>query len=704
MAASLSINAMQVDFASVLAIEHARMVRMFTSLEETWIKGFLEVSSSVFEGAVIELFDNANVIGVTIVSFVANRKMVITKNVFTEAFGLPAQIVVEMRMRSSGTDVPFKAPNKKKEMKVECQLLHDIVAKALCAKAGSFDAVTSEKFDLMVDISASLKVNWGHILFQTLVAMVHTPTKQSQGLAVQLSVLLERLVKADLGEFVKLHLLKVLNNRSVHTYMKKNLGVGPAGETKKVSGVTTSEKQFTTVSLQSLTNKPEKEAGETTKPEKAAVEKKNKKKEKVVPVVKKQVVVVKKLVEARSQAAAAKSKSGTSSGADSCPLAKLGATKKGQAAPKQKKVVDSSDLESTVSLHLVKIMKKQKTQRTRLAQRTAGDQAGFNHGPFPDILAGANDASIAGGLEYNMDTTTEMEGQADNASTAADQEEHVECTEKMEIEAVNNEHAIVVRYGPAQPAQQPITSAGKGICSPVEIREFNWTTHYLPKIDPTAKGKEILEDFSQPNPVEEHCLLVLKSAWEDVSSKMCEYDKWVHFHTVVSELFERRMLVLYKLYEMEIKKRVDEHCAKFNLAERSVNYDYMCIRFLNHELKEIVKQHRAQTAEKQPAQPEGRVEEIVWIVEDVEETEAMNSHEHQAQENEKQAQNEPDQEAEQEAPTESKITSIDSKAVSLDSKVDRRMDAQTFMKLDFGLYKRSFYEKMDTMVANVTSS
>ncbi|KZV38864.1 hypothetical protein F511_06922 [Dorcoceras hygrometricum] len=102
--------------------------------------------------------------------------MVITKDMFTAAFGLPTEgkigfldipkeTVVEMRRRFSGSNVPFRAPSKKKEMKMEFRLLHDIVAKALCAKAGSFDVVTSEKFDLMVAISAGLKVNWAHKLY-----------------------------------------------------------------------------------------------------------------------------------------------------------------------------------------------------------------------------------------------------------------------------------------------------------------------------------------------------------------------------------------------------------------------------------------------------------------------------------------------------------------------------------------------------------
>ncbi|KZV49302.1 hypothetical protein F511_23448 [Dorcoceras hygrometricum] len=210
-------------------------------------------ASPMYDGAVIERFAHAKVIAGTIVSFVANRKMVITKDVFAEAFGLttegmvgfidiPAKSVAKMRMRFSGTDFPFRASNKKKEMKVEYRLLHEIVAKALCTKAGSFDVVTSEKFDLMVAISAGLKMNWGYFLFQTLVAMVYTPNKQSQGFAVQMSVLLEKLVKTDLGESVKLHPQKVLNNRSVPTYTKKNPAVVPDGESSKASGDTAGEK------------------------------------------------------------------------------------------------------------------------------------------------------------------------------------------------------------------------------------------------------------------------------------------------------------------------------------------------------------------------------------------------------------------------------------------------------------------------------
>ncbi|KZV56191.1 hypothetical protein F511_23788 [Dorcoceras hygrometricum] len=220
-----------------------------------------------------------------------------------------------------------------------------------------------------------------------------------------------------------------------------------------------------------------------------------------------------------------------------------------------------------------------------------------------------------------------------------------------------------------------------------EIREINWATNFLPKIDPPGKGKEILEAFTRSNPVEEHCLLVIQSVWEAVSSKMSSYDEWARFR--------------------------NEHRAAFDTAAPSVNYDHMCLWFLERELKEIIKQHRyqrfqaglpllvpessatgyassddipqitwaearivskqgtnatAQETEEQPAQAEGQqvlaiehqaqeqpaqeedttmieqqaqehitIEEIPPVVKNVEEAEAIDSLEHQAQEEEQQA-------------------------------------------------------------------
>ncbi|KZV27908.1 lipoprotein [Dorcoceras hygrometricum] len=68
MAYSPFVNTLQVDFASVLAMEHTGMVRMFKSLEDTGLRGFLEGTTYVFENAVTEFFANAKIIARTIIS------------------------------------------------------------------------------------------------------------------------------------------------------------------------------------------------------------------------------------------------------------------------------------------------------------------------------------------------------------------------------------------------------------------------------------------------------------------------------------------------------------------------------------------------------------------------------------------------------------------------------------------------------------
>ncbi|KZV57797.1 hypothetical protein F511_22284 [Dorcoceras hygrometricum] len=199
MASSLFINTLQVDFASVLTMEHTGMVCMFKSLEDTGLRGFLEGTTYVFENVVTEIFANAKVIAGTIVSIVYN------------------QTIAKMCRRFSATDMPFKISSKKREMLFEYRLLYDIVAKSLCAKAGSFDTVICEKFEFMVAISGGLSVNWGRILFQRVLSMVQNPKKQSQGYTAPVIMVMETLVKADLGPSIKLHSQKVLTSKSVQS-------------------------------------------------------------------------------------------------------------------------------------------------------------------------------------------------------------------------------------------------------------------------------------------------------------------------------------------------------------------------------------------------------------------------------------------------------------------------------------------------------
>ncbi|KZV49974.1 protein ROOT PRIMORDIUM DEFECTIVE 1 [Dorcoceras hygrometricum] len=120
MASVLFVNALQVNFNSMLTMEHSGMVKMFKSLEDSGLIGFLN-------------------------------------NCQSRGCSMYSNTAVEIRRQFSGSDEPFMAPNKKRDMPIEFRLLHDIVAKALCAKSGSFDQVTSEKLDLMIANTAGLK-------------------------------------------------------------------------------------------------------------------------------------------------------------------------------------------------------------------------------------------------------------------------------------------------------------------------------------------------------------------------------------------------------------------------------------------------------------------------------------------------------------------------------------------------------------------
>ncbi|KZV57268.1 zinc finger CCCH domain-containing protein 8-like [Dorcoceras hygrometricum] len=73
--------------------------------------------------------------------------------------------------------------------------------------------------------------------------MVNTPKRQSQGFAIQISILVKNIVKENLRELVKLHPQKVLTSKSVQTYIKKNLDVKPTRGTSKQTEDTASNNE-----------------------------------------------------------------------------------------------------------------------------------------------------------------------------------------------------------------------------------------------------------------------------------------------------------------------------------------------------------------------------------------------------------------------------------------------------------------------------
>ncbi|KZV15935.1 hypothetical protein F511_08726 [Dorcoceras hygrometricum] len=582
MASSLFVNTLQVDFASVLTIEHTGMVRMFKSLEDTGLRGFLEGTTYVFENVVTEFFANAKVIAGTICS----RKLVIMEDMYSATFklptegmtslgGIPKETIAEMRRRFSATDMPFKTSSKKREMLFEYRLLHDIVAKSLCAKVGSFDTVTCEKFEFMVAIDAGLSVNWERILFQRLFSMVHNPKKQSQGYTVPIIIVMETLVKADLGASIKLHSQKVLMSKSVQSYIKKNQHIIPEGETSKYTEDTASKTEVSRSHLEepvvpeSLAIVNEKGVKTSKKRKQMGGGQKKQTKRVTKPATQ---TVERQSVEYRRLLAPTNFDSEEVSEPDSCPLVTRRCWRK--------QVSESLDSESTISLPLK------------------------DFGEFDD---------------EHLATGSKEPEKADHEQDA-----------QMGIDFQTENQGCETQLGFMNPADKVSNDIRNELAS-----------------------------------VEEHCQLLITTAWDNVSTRMTIFEEWLHFRKEVrikdissfepfvtieeqflewgeteevSDLFERRSLIMYKVLELELEKLYHEHLANFKLDVPFVNHDFLCTRRLHKELRMIAVVHRDHRVmeglslanHEQGAALSRSHQTNQQAAEDM----AMTSHEHQAQDNE----------------------------------------------------------------------
>ncbi|KZV41691.1 hypothetical protein F511_22319 [Dorcoceras hygrometricum] len=111
-------------------------------------------------------------------------------------------------------------------MKYEFRLLNVILANSVTVKAGSFDAVTHERFLLMKAIHFGLKINWSKFLFDILKEMVTKYSKQSKGFAARICVLLKSAPNLTLGEAKTFPPQKILTVKTVGTYVAKNTNIG----------------------------------------------------------------------------------------------------------------------------------------------------------------------------------------------------------------------------------------------------------------------------------------------------------------------------------------------------------------------------------------------------------------------------------------------------------------------------------------------
>ncbi|KZV50584.1 hypothetical protein F511_33555 [Dorcoceras hygrometricum] len=137
-------------------MEDTGMVQMFESLIATGLKNFLGCPAFFSEAALTEFFANGSVRDGLVVSTVNGVHVEFSEKVFAEAFELPIDgltdvsdvpknIVFDARSLFSASQNQVSISCLKKELKIEFCLLHDILAKTMFVKAGSFDAVTHKQ-------------------------------------------------------------------------------------------------------------------------------------------------------------------------------------------------------------------------------------------------------------------------------------------------------------------------------------------------------------------------------------------------------------------------------------------------------------------------------------------------------------------------------------------------------------------------------
>ncbi|KZV16157.1 dystroglycan-like [Dorcoceras hygrometricum] len=226
-------KAKHVDFESVLSMDDHEMVSMFEALMDSGLRGFLGCPAVVYEDALVDFFENASVRNGVIISTVGGQLVEISEAWFAEYFELPVDglgdlsempkdAIFDARSIVSLSGEPISLSGRKNQMKMPFHLLCDILAKAIFVKAGSFNAITVEKFSLITAVFCRIKMNWAKFLFSILKKMVSPGSKQAKGFAIQISLLLASFPSLELGESSEFPASKVLTKKTVHRFVSIN--------------------------------------------------------------------------------------------------------------------------------------------------------------------------------------------------------------------------------------------------------------------------------------------------------------------------------------------------------------------------------------------------------------------------------------------------------------------------------------------------
>ncbi|KZV24898.1 hypothetical protein F511_16557 [Dorcoceras hygrometricum] len=135
---------------------------------------------------------------------------------------IPKDAIFDARSIVSLSGEPISLSGRKNQMKFEFRLLCDIMAKAISVKAGSFNAITLEKFSLITAVVCSIRMNWAKILFSIFKKMVTPGSKKAKGFAIQISLLLANIPNLELGASSEFPASKILTKKTVHRFVSIN--------------------------------------------------------------------------------------------------------------------------------------------------------------------------------------------------------------------------------------------------------------------------------------------------------------------------------------------------------------------------------------------------------------------------------------------------------------------------------------------------
>ncbi|KZV36664.1 hypothetical protein F511_41188 [Dorcoceras hygrometricum] len=242
MASAFITHSYQINSESVLMIhDHEGILNMFKALEASGLRRFLGCESVLYEMELGHFFDTALIQGEDVTGVISGKSVSISSTLFAKVFDLPTEgitnfsevpkdTVYDARSFFSKEGVQIDVHGKKKYLKHEFRLLNDILAKALTVKAGSFDSVTVERFQMMTAIHYGLKVNWCKVLFNVLKDMVDRSQRKAKGFAAQIGVLLKGMPTITMGNGVPFPSAKILSIRTVHTYIATNITIDARAE------------------------------------------------------------------------------------------------------------------------------------------------------------------------------------------------------------------------------------------------------------------------------------------------------------------------------------------------------------------------------------------------------------------------------------------------------------------------------------------